>query len=72
MSISIAQIVVSVAIIVLILLQQRGAGMSGFLGAEGSGGYYQARRGLESVLFWMTIVLSVLFVALAAFQFIVK
>lgn len=66
--ISIAQFAVSLALIVLILLQERESGMSGFLGAGGgsdSGGFYQKRRGLERTMFLTTIVLVVLFGALA-------
>ena len=67
MTIAIIQIILSVLIITLILLQERSSGMSGLLGGDG-GGYYQARRGMEKLIFYSTIVLSVLFVALAIFQ----
>lgn len=65
--ISIAQLVISIAVIVLILLQERDNSMSGFLGAgsSDSGGFYQKRRGLERSMFLSTIVLIVIFGALA-------
>lgn len=69
MIITIFQIIVSVALITLIALQERSGGMSGLFGGEG-GGVYQTRRGLEKVFFTGTIVLAIVFVALAIFQFL--
>lgn len=71
MAIAIIQIILSVVIITLILLQERSSGMSGLLGGSGEG-YYQARRGMEKLIFYSTIVLSVLFVALAIYQLFVQ
>lgn len=71
MTIAFIQIVLAVLIIALILLQERSSGMSGLLGGD-SGGYYQARRGMEKTIFYGTIILSVLFVLLAAYQLYVQ
>ncbi|PIP29856.1 preprotein translocase subunit SecG [Candidatus Jorgensenbacteria bacterium CG10_big_fil_rev_8_21_14_0_10_54_38] len=60
----IAQIVVSLILIMLILLQERSAGLGGVFGGAG-GTPYQTRRGLERAIFWGTIVAAVLFAALA-------
>ena len=65
--ISIIQIVLAVAIIALILLQERSSGISGLLGGEG-GGYYQARRGMEKTIFYATIVLIIIFVGVAIYR----
>ena len=43
--------------------------MSGLMGGSGEG-YYQARRGMEKLVFYSTIVLSVIFVALAVYQLV--
>jgi protein translocase SecG subunit len=67
MMLPIAQIIVSVLLVTLILLQERSGGISGLLGG-GEGGFYQARRGLEKTIFIATIVLAVVFVALAIAQ----
>ena len=64
------QIVVSILIVVLILLQERSAGLSGLMGGEG-GGFYQTRRGLEQVIFIATICLIVIFVVLAVLQLVI-
>lgn len=68
--IAVIQIILAAAIITLILLQERSSGISGLLGGEGGGGYYQARRGMERVIFIATIVLSVIFIGLAVWQLI--
>jgi len=59
----IAQIAVSIILIVVILLQQRGTAIGGFMG--GSGETYLARRGIERYLLWATIALMIDFVGLA-------
>ncbi len=67
MIIPILQIAISIALVVLILLQERSGGLSGLLGGEGGAGFYQARRGLEKMIFTATIILAVAFVGLAIF-----
>lgn len=62
------QLVLSVLIVILILLQERSAGLSGLMG--GDSGYYQTRRGLEKIIFIATIVLSTIFLGLAIFQLV--
>ena len=62
--ISISQIVVSVLLIALILLQQRGSGLGSTFGQEG-GGNYSTRRGAQKKMFTGTIVLGVAFIVLA-------
>jgi len=61
--IQISQIVVSVLLIAVILLQNRGTGLSGVFG--GSSNVFQTKRGVEKVLFKATIVLAVLFFGLS-------
>ena len=64
---SVIQIILSVAIVILILLQERSSGISGLLGGEG-GGFYQARRGMEKTIFYATIVLIIAFIAIAVYR----
>ncbi|MFN8411270.1 MAG: preprotein translocase subunit SecG [Anaerolineales bacterium] len=59
----IALIITSVGLIASVILQSKGAGLGGLTGAD-SGGVFTARRGIERVLFWVTIVLSVIFFGL--------
>jgi preprotein translocase subunit SecG len=57
-------IVLSVALIVIIVLQSRGAGLGGLGGGDYGGYGYHARRGIERMLFNLTIVLSIVFFAI--------
>ncbi len=59
----IALIITSVALIASVILQSKGAGLGGLTGAD-TGGVFTARRGIERVLFWITIILSVIFFVL--------
>ena len=59
-----ALIITAVALIVSVILQSKGAGLGGLTGAD-TGSVFTARRGIERTLFWVTIILSVLFFALA-------
>ena len=59
MIITIVQIVLAALLIIAILLQQRGAGLSGAFGGEGS--VYSTRRGAEKIIFIATIIIAILF-----------
>ncbi|MBN1618251.1 preprotein translocase subunit SecG [Candidatus Dojkabacteria bacterium] len=59
----IAQIVVAIAVVVSILLQNRGEGLGTFLG--GGGEVFRTRRGLEKSLYITTVVLAILLVILS-------
>ncbi len=60
---SIAQIVVAIALIVIILLQVRGGGLGGIFGQPGT--VYRTRRGVEKILFQLTIILVSIFLVIA-------
>jgi preprotein translocase subunit SecG len=66
---ALGQILVSIGLIVAILLQARGVGLSGTFGGDSA--VYRSRRGVERRLWQFTIVLLVLFIvfSLAAFIF---
>ncbi|MDD5604984.1 MAG: preprotein translocase subunit SecG [Dehalococcoidales bacterium] len=59
----VAQIIISVALIAVLLLQVRGGGLGGIFGQADT--VYRTRRGIEKTLFNLTIVLTVLFIAIA-------
>ena len=59
----IIQIIIAILLIMAILLQHRGVGLSEVFG--GSGSVYRTRRGLERKLFIITIVLAILFFLIA-------
>lgn len=66
----IAQIVSSLFLIVLVMLQQKGGGLSGFLG--GSSVNYMKKRGIEKYLYIFTIILMAIFILSSILMFVVK
>jgi len=56
---NVVQIILSVALIVLVILQSKGGSLSRMFGGEG--GIYKTRRGLEKTLFNATLALIVAF-----------
>lgn len=54
------QIVISISMVVIILMQTRSAGMGNIFGG-GGGSSFKSRRGTEAMLFNGTIVLGVFF-----------
>lgn len=59
----ISLIITSVGLILSVILQSKGAGLGGLTGAD-TGGVFTARRGIERILFWVTIGLAVVFFGL--------
>jgi preprotein translocase subunit SecG len=57
---SVAQIVLSVALILAVLFQVRGGGLGGIFGQPTT--VFRTKRGVEKTLFQLTIVLVVLFI----------
>ncbi len=68
--INIALIITSIALIASVILQSKGAGLGGLTGAD-TGGIFAARRGIEKVLFRVTVVLSILFFILAIISVVI-
>ncbi len=65
---AIGQIIVSAALIVAILLQARGTGLSGTFGGDSA--VYRSRRGVERRLWQFTVVLLALFVLFSLASFV--
>ena len=65
---AIGQILLSIALVVAILLQARGTGLSGTFGGDSA--VYRSRRGVERRLWQFTIVLLVLWIFFALVSFI--
>jgi preprotein translocase subunit SecG len=64
------QIIVSIILIALVLVQDRTSGLSGVFGGAGATPY-QTRRGLEKTIYWATIVAAVLFAILAILNLVI-
>ncbi|HEU4572907.1 MAG TPA: preprotein translocase subunit SecG [Candidatus Limnocylindrales bacterium] len=67
-ALAVGQILVSIALIAAILLQNRGTGLSSTFGGDSA--VYRSRRGIERRLFQFTIALAVLFCLFALVAFI--
>jgi len=57
---NVTQIIISVALIVLIILQTKGSGLGGLFGGSDSS-VYSTRRGVEKTLFNVTVGLALAF-----------
>lgn len=60
----IMQIAVSAALVIFILVQQRGTALGSAFGGEG-GTFYLKKRGFEKTIFYITIILAILFIVLS-------
>lgn len=59
----ILQIIICVLLIVAIVLQMQGSGLSTAFG--GAGEFYRSKRSIEKMLVWITIGLAFIFAALS-------
>ena len=71
MILNVAIIIVSIAVIASVLLQSKGVGLGGLAGGD-SGGVYTQRRGIEKVMFYITIALSAVFLMLALISVLIS
>jgi len=69
MALNIVQIVISVLLVLVVLLQVKGGGIGGIFGQADT--VYRTKRGVERWLFWATIILAALFVIMAIVTLIV-
>lgn len=53
------QIFISLSLIIAILLQSQGGGLGTVFGSRGE--FYRSKRGVEKIVFYLTIALSLLF-----------
>jgi preprotein translocase subunit SecG len=67
-ALALGQIIVSIGLIVAILMQARGTGLSGTFGGDSS--VYRSRRGVERRLWQFTIILLALWVLFSLFSYI--
>ncbi len=65
----ILQMAIASSLIVLILMQSKGAGLGSVFG--GSGGVYRSRRGVEKLFVYITIILVFLFFLVSVLQILI-
>ena len=61
------QIIVAIALTGVILLQAKGTGLGSTFGGQSQ--MYHSKRGVEKVVFYLTIILSLIFVAVSIINF---
>ena len=66
---NVAEIIVSIVLVAVLLLQSRGAGFNGTFSSDSS--VFRTRRGIEKTLFQLTIVLAVVFAVISVLSVIV-
>jgi protein translocase SecG subunit len=59
MFLSILAAIVSIALIVVIMLQMQGTGLSSSFG--GGGELYRSRQSIDKLLVWVTVILTIIF-----------
>lgn len=64
------QIVVSVALVTFILMQQKGSGVGSTFGGEAV--VYRSRRGVEKILMYATIAASTLLVLFSLYSIVIR
>jgi preprotein translocase subunit SecG len=66
---NIIQLILASVLIVVVLLQQKGTGLSGVFG--GSGNVYSTKRGLDKILHYITIGTVVIFFAVSILRLMI-
>jgi preprotein translocase subunit SecG len=70
-AIRVVQIILSVTVIVFILLQARGAGLGSAFGGSSAGSVFKTRRGVERLIFNLTVAFVILFALVSLFSALV-
>jgi preprotein translocase subunit SecG len=65
---NLAQMLISLVLIAVVLLQTRGTDIGAAFGGSSGGSSFRTRRGLEKTLFQLTILLAVIFLAISIFS----
>ena len=66
---NIVEIIISLVLVLVLLVQSRGAGFDGTFNSDSS--VFRTRRGVEKTLFQLTIVLAVVFVIVSVLSVVV-
>jgi len=68
MALTIIQTIIAISLIAIILLQAKGTGLGSTFGGQSQ--MYHSKRGVEKVVFFTTIILTVIFVLISIINFI--
>jgi protein translocase SecG subunit len=61
-------LIVSILLIASVLLQQKGQALGSAFGGDSS--FYSTKRGIQKTLYWSTIILAIIFIALSLINLI--
>lgn len=67
MAFTIIQIIIAIALTAVILLQAKGTGLGSTFGGQSQ--MYHSKKGVEKVVFYLTITLAILFVLVSLINF---
>jgi len=67
MALTIIQTIIAISLIAIILLQAKGTGLGSTFGGQSQ--MYHSKRGVEKVVFFTTIILTVIFVLISIINF---
>ena len=65
----VVQIIISISLITLILVQAKGSGLGTAFGGDAT--FYRSRRGVEKLFVYLTVILVVLFFVVSALQVVI-
>jgi preprotein translocase subunit SecG len=68
----IVQIILSITVIIFILLQARGAGLGSAFGGSSAGSVFKTRRGVERLIFNLTVGFVILFALVSLISALVR
>lgn len=71
-AIRVVQIILGIAVIIFILLQARGAGLGSAFGGSSAGTVFKTRRGVERLIFNITIVFVILFALVSLLSVLIR
>ena len=71
-AIRIVQIILSIAVIIFVLLQARGAGLGSAFGGSSAGTVFKTRRGVERLIFNLTIAFVLLFAVVSLLSALIR
>jgi preprotein translocase subunit SecG len=67
---SVIEIIFSIVLVVLVMLQAKGSDLGGFLGGGDTSGSFRTKRGIEATLHKVTIYFSIAFFLVTILTFI--
>jgi preprotein translocase subunit SecG len=70
-ALQIIEIILGIVVMIFILLQVRGAGLGSVFGGSSAGSVFKTRRGVERLVFNLTIVFGILFCLAAVLSSII-